>query len=95
MQTEWIITLLVAIFASNGLWSYITHRMDKKDAKTKAILALLHDKLYYLCEKHIQAGVISVEELENLTYIYEPYDELGGNGTCEHLYNECKKLPKK
>lgn len=92
IRLEYAVTIFVAIFACDGFWSYVRYRFEKKDAKTKAILALLHDKIYYLCEKHILSGAISVDELDNLTYLYGPYKEMGGNGTCEHLYNECKKL---
>lgn len=86
------------IFASTGFWSFATKLWEtkhkKKSVESRAILALLHDKLYYLCEKQILLKSITTEELENLTYLYEPYAEMGGNGTCEHLYHEVKNLPK-
>ena len=31
-------------------------------------------------------------EYENVAMLYHAYKEMGGNGTCEHLYNECKRL---
>ena len=59
------------------------------------MLALLHDKLYYLCREHISEGHITPDDFENLNYLYTPYIEMGGNGVCEHLYNQVKKLPLK
>lgn len=99
MNAEHLITIIGAVFICNGFWEFLIHWWESKhSAKTvteKAVLALLHDKLYYLCEKHINAGYITVDEFDNLTYLYEPYKEMGGNGTCEQLYNDCKKLPKR
>lgn len=93
------ITIATIVFASTGFWQFITELWKKKSGAksvmTKAVLALLHDKLYYLCEKHLTNGYITIDELDNLTYLYQPYKEMGGNGTCEHLYAECKALPKK
>lgn len=99
MDSHTIFTVAGIIFASTGFWSFVTefYRTHGK-AKTvvqKAVLALLHDKLYYLCEKHISNGYITVDELNNLTYLFEPYHAMGGNGTCEQLYNDCKNLPKR
>ena len=57
-----------------------------------ADFALLHDKLYYLCNKHINDGSITIDDLENLDYLYRAYRDLGGNGVCEKLYNRCRDL---
>ena len=99
MDSNYVITITTIIFASTGFWSFVTKMWEvkhrKKSCVTRAVLALLHDKLYYLCEKQINTYEnITADELENLTYLFEPYKEMGGNGTCEHLYNECKNLPK-
>ena len=99
MEQNYIVVFTTIIFASTGFWTFVTKLWEtkyrKKSAVTRAVLALLHDKLYYLCEKQINTfGNITADELENLTYLFEPYKEMGGNGTCEHLYNECKNLPK-
>ena len=99
MDNNLIFAFTTIIFASTGFWAFITRlwelRRKKNSAESRAILALLHDKLFYLCAKQInEVGNITADELENLTCLYEPYREMGGNGTCEHLYNECKNLPK-
>ena len=99
MMQEYIMPIVGAIFVSSGFWSFVTKwwetKHKKKSVESRAILALLHDKLYYLCAKHSHDyGNITTEELENLTYLFEPYAEMGGNGVCEQLYQECKKLPK-
>ena len=95
IQTEHIVTIIVAVMASNGFWSFMQHKLAKNDVKSEAILALLHDKLFYLCEKHIELGYISIEDLENIDYLIIPYKKMGGNGTVELLYEKVKKLPHK
>lgn len=89
--------ILLAVLGSTGLWTLInnlisTHK-EKKSLERKALLALLHDKLYFLCQNYIELGQITIEELENIEYLYAPYRALGGNGTCERLYDEVLKIP--
>lgn len=90
------LTILASTLASTGLWTLINNiyntRSKKKTTNDKALMALLHDKIYYLCERHLDREYITTDEYENLLYLYEPYKELGGNGTCEKLMSEVKKL---
>lgn len=59
----------------------------------EGVLALLHDRIYQACQYHIQQREISVQDLNNLEYLYKGYSSLGGNGTGEELYKRCKVLP--
>ena len=43
---------------------------------------------------YIERGWITQDEYEDLNkYLYNPYREMGGNGTAERLMTEIKKLP--
>ena len=57
------------------------------------VLSLLHDRIYQACQYHIVNGHISVQDLDNLEYLYRGYSGLGGNGTGKELYKRCKSLP--
>lgn len=96
MQTI-VIPIIVAVVASSGFWAFlqawIGAKGKKKSVDRKALLALLHDKLYTACREVIKKGEIAADEYENLHYLYEPYLGMGGNGTCERLMNEVDKLP--
>ena len=59
-----------------------------------ANIAILHDKIYNRCNDGLKDGWISVDDLENLEYLWRGYKGLGGNGTGETIYNEVLKLPK-
>ena len=58
-----------------------------------AQIASLHDKIYNKCHYYIEAGWVSLDDLENLDYLYSAYKALGGNGTAKILYEKVKKLP--
>ena len=91
---ETVITIIVAVLGSNGLWTFIQSKMYSKDARAKMILGLGHDRIIYLCDEYIQRGWLTHDEYENLyEYLYKPYKDMGGNGTAERLMEEVKKLP--
>lgn len=58
-----------------------------------AQLAMLHNKIYRQCAEHLEAEYISIEDLDDLDYLFRGYKGLGGNGTGETLYNKVKALP--
>ena len=90
----WIQELFALVIA--GLTWCIRRLRRKKteyDVLREGILALLHDRLYAACSFFIAQGWASLEDRENLEYLYRPYKDLGGNGTGERLYNTVMKLP--
>lgn len=98
MNTEFIVTIVVATLASSGLWSFVLYvvqkRDEKKDSLTRLILGLAYREITELCLKYIQRGYITKDEYEDLIkYLFAPYKELGGDGTAEKLIDEVKKLP--
>lgn len=98
MNTQIIIDLVLAIFASSGLWTLVLYLIQKRDKKkdntTKLILGLGHEKIIELCKEYIARQSITESEYSDLMkYLYDPYKELGGNGTAEKAVEEVKKLP--
>lgn len=92
--TEKLLIVIGTIFASSGVWAFIENRFSNKNAKSKMILGLGHDRLMFLCEKYIERGWITDDEYEDLEkYLYVPYKKMGGNGTVERLMTEVKRLP--
>lgn len=68
---------------------------EKNDVKTKLLVGLAHDRLIYLTNKYLEEGWIDSEDYENLTYMYEPYIEGGGNGSVKRNMKMVKELPTK
>lgn len=103
MNTEQIVGILAAIFASSGFWTLINNRMQKKDneiekksTQGEMLRGLGHDRICYLGSIYIKQGYITRGDYENLhDYLYVPYHKLGGNGTAERIMQEVKQLPLK
>ena len=90
---ELIITVVVAVLGSNGLWAWLQSKSTAKSARDRMLLGLGHAEIFRLCEKYIRRGAITRDELEDLEkYLWKPYHELGGNGTAETMVNTCKGL---
>lgn len=88
------ITVVCSVIASSGFWAWLQARHEKKDAKTRMILGLGHDRIVTLAMQYIERGWLTQDEYEDLNkYLYLPYIEMGGNGTAERLMKAVKELP--
>lgn len=57
-------------------------------------MGLIHNRICELCERYVVRGYILEWEYEDLiSYMYQSYKTLGGNGTAEKLVKEVEKLP--
>lgn len=89
-----IVSVLVALIASGGFWSFLQSRHSHKSAQTRMLIGLGHDRIVYLGSKYIERGWISHDEYENLhDYLYDPYAEMGGNGSAKRIMDKVDKLP--
>lgn len=92
--TQLIIAIVTSALASSGLWSFVAKKLEKKDAKSRMLIGLAHDRILDLGFKYIERGFITQTEYENLhDYLYLPYKEMGGNGSAERIMKEVEKLP--
>ena len=75
-----LFTGFISIVTSSGFWAYMQKKSTRNTYETKMLLGLGHD---------------SIVEYENLVkYLYEPYSELGGNGTAKRLVtHDVARLP--
>ena len=91
---EALVTILVSVLASSGVWAVVMKVMDKKDVRTQMLVGLGHDRIMYLGMHYIERGWITRDEYENLVdYLYKPYEIMGGNGSAKRVVEEVKKLP--
>lgn len=91
---ELIVTVVVTMIGSNGLWAFIQSKSTHKSASEKMILGLGHAEIFRQAEHYIRRGGITTEELEDLNkYLFKPYKEMGGNGTAETIVKKCGELP--
>lgn len=98
MNESTVLALILAVFGSTGFWNFLIayvqdHRKKKKPCD-RLLMGLAHDKICDKCAKYLMRGDITKNEYEDLVkYLFEPYKEMGGNGTCERLMREVDKLP--
>lgn len=91
---ELVVAVIVGALTSSGLWAFLQHKSDTKDAKTELLIGLAHDRIVYLGMNYINQGSITRAEFDNLyTYLYVPYEKLGGNGSAKHIMDIVKQLP--
>jgi len=90
---EQLITIVIAVFSSSGFWLYVQHKMERKDNKTRMLLGLAHDRLISLGMEYVERGWLTDDEYENFNkYLYQPYHDLGGNGTGDKIMRQVDGL---
>ena len=91
---EHFLLFVGSIVASSGFWMYMIKRMDQKDLIRKLLIGLAHDRIVTLSMEYIKRGSVTQDEYEDLcSFLYEPYMDIGGNGTAKRLMAEVNKLP--
>lgn len=92
----WVQELFAVIIAFvSWLFQRVLVWKKEQDVVREGIVAILHDRLYTSCIAFIDQGYCTVDDRENLEYLYKPYKALGGNGTAEKLFDKCEDLPLK
>lgn len=103
---EWIAshiceTLFTLISGGIIVWCKDLNKKTKErkleqEALKSGLLAILHDRLFQLCNYYLALGYIPVEKseeiLDNTKIVYNAYHNLGGNGTGTTIYEKFLKL---
>lgn len=89
-----LITMVTTLIASSGFWSYLISRSKSNNATTRLMMGLAYDRIVQLGMTYIERGFITKDEYEDFRkYFYEPYKELGGNGTADRIMSAISELP--
>lgn len=89
-----LLTIVAAVIASSGFWAYLEKKNRNKDARSRMLIGLAHDRIIFLGMSYIERGWVTQDEYENLyEYLYKPYEEMGGNGSAKRIMTEVNKLP--
>lgn len=92
---EFILAIIVAILASNGLWTLISRLIDKKSDRDKLLMGLAYSEIINRTEKYLERGYLSTDEFNELDrYLYGPYKRRGGNGTAARNMEHVRQLPR-
>ena len=91
---ELLITIIVAIMGSSGVWGYISHRSNRKDGTVNMLKGMAQHMIRAESTRLIEQGYVTVDEYRNLHKgLYTPYVQLGGNGIAEKILKEVDNLP--
>lgn len=94
IEKYWVQEVLTAISGALAWLGRKVHRWkQEQDLVKQGVLAILHDRLYQAGQYYLRKGYCSIDDRDNLEYMFQPYKALGGNGTGEELYNRCLALP--
>lgn len=94
MDISIIVTVVVAIFSSTGFWTWLTNRGKRKSDERRLLLGIAYRGIIEVSELYIKRGTITADEYHELEhYLYEPYKNMGGDGTAEKMMNDVKALP--
>lgn len=92
-------TIIVAIFASNGLFGLVTYlisrHFDRKDTIRQTLAAVAYSELSGKIEKRLDEDYASPEQRKELEILYEAYKANGWNGDMDERIKKVYALPTK
>lgn len=90
-----VVSAVVASIISKGKTLKNKHNQDAEEflLLKKGVQALLRDKLYYLNDKGIKEGSVTVAEKNNFENIWNSYHNLGANGVMDSIHKDYMELP--
>ena len=62
-------------------------------ALEEGLKGLLHDRIHEMYNKCLAKKFVTIAELDNLKFIYDPYAALDGNSTGQHMYEVMNNMP--
>jgi|LSQX01.2.fsa_nt_gb hypothetical protein len=94
MAWEMLVTSLVTILGSSGIWGYITVKHTKSKTSDKLLRGISQHLIIQEGRRLIEKGYVTTSEYTNMHRgLYRPYKRAGGNGLAEKIINEVEKLP--
>lgn len=90
---QMISTIVVAVIASTGFWTFLQKVVSKPRALDRLVLALTQDRFVAFAQKRIDEGCITRQDYKILMDIHKPYKEADGDGLVDKYWAEINKLP--
>jgi hypothetical protein len=89
-----VVSVSTFLAAGGGFWVYWRKRTQEKDSSYKLLLGLTHYKIVELGMYYIDKGFVTKDEYDDLVrYFWDPYLDLGGNGSAERIMRLVQRLP--
>ena len=92
----WIEFLFGILVTGMGfIFKILLKYAKENEALKEGMKGMLHNEIIYRCKKLLIIGYVTLEDLEELEYLFKPYEGLGGNGTAKKMVERCYSLPVK
>lgn len=91
-----LFSVILNIILLYGFRKYTDRQKDtekRQNAIENGLRSLLRDRVVQSCLKYTKQGHVPIEELDNITSMYNAYKDLNGNGAAEAIYNRFLMLP--
>lgn len=91
-----LFSVILNIVLLYGFKRYTEKQRDtekRQNAIENGLRSLLRDRVIQSCLKYTKQGHVPVEELDNITGMFEAYKGLNGNGAAEAIYKRFLTLP--
>lgn len=76
-HTQLITSIVVALLASSGFWTYIQTRYMRKSHLETAVKVLVADRILQECAKHIRVNATTCAQRRLLGTMYKTYIGMG------------------
>lgn len=91
-----LFSVILNIVLLYGFKRYVEKQRNaekRQNAIENGLRSLLRDRVVQSCLKYTKQGHVPVEELDNITGMFEAYKDLNGNGAAEAIYKRFLTLP--
>lgn len=88
-----VVINIVLLYAFNKYNDRQKESYKKQVAVENGLRSLLRDRIIHCSLHHIKQGHVTVEDVDNVTSLYNAYKDLGGNGAVKNVYNQLLSLP--
>lgn len=91
-----LFSVVLNVIILYGFNRYISRQHDsekKQQAIENGLKSLLRDRIVQSCVHNMKQGYVLLEDMNNITEMFNAYKNLGGNGVTEEIYQRFLKLP--
>ena len=91
-----LFSVVINIVILYGFKQYMKKQQNaekRQNAIENGLRSLLRDRIIQSCFKFTKQGHVPIEELDNVTAMFNAYQDLNGNGAAEAIYKRFLTLP--
>lgn len=88
-----VVLNIVLLYGFNKYLEKHRNTVTRYNAIENGIKCLIKAKIFHNYSVYVKQGFIPIEEMHNITELYEAYKDLQGNGTVDVVYKHILEIP--